>query len=132
MKLRNLLGVGVCALAMAAAAVACGGDEKSSTGGTPKNTCDATQTWAKVGQPFVNTYCVACHSESKADALGDGHVFDTLDEVEEHGHDIYEQVESGKMPKGSADSVDEDEKEAFLDWLDCSGLSAAGSDHDHD
>lgn len=134
MKLRNLLGVGLCALTLAGAAIACGGDDSSSGGGGSKDTCSADQTYAKVGKPFTDKYCISCHSadQDTADLLGDGHQFATLKDIEGHGHEIYEQVESGQMPKGSAGLVKAAEKTAFLEWLECSGLSDAGGDHDHD
>jgi len=98
MSFRNLLVVGACALA---AAVACGGEDESGgddDGGATADTCPNDLTWEKSAQPFLENYCFTCHSESTKDS-GDGHAFVTERQIRAHGHDVYEQVESGEMPK---------------------------------
>jgi cytochrome c5 len=123
MTLRNLALLGLGALL---AAGACGDDSADAD-----SDCPAELSYAKTAEPFLEAYCLACHSEKSAAAVGDGHIFATEALVREHGESMYEQVLSGAMPKGGAKPSD-DEKRNFLEWLECSGATAEGAGHDHD
>jgi hypothetical protein len=120
MKFERLLATCLCVLACA-----CGGDAKK-----VQDTCATSVSYETVGEPFLERNCLRCHGEDVGAALGGGHVFGSEAELAEHGHDVYEAVESGVMPKGGP-ALPEAEKRAFLDWLECSGHADAESPHSH-
>jgi cytochrome c5 len=125
MKLQWLLA-GVCALVCA-----CGSDAKKADDLEVENTCAASVSYETVGEPFLEAHCQRCHGSAVGRALGGGHVFASEAQLAEHGHDAYEHVEAGTMPKDGA-KVPEAEKRAFLDWLECSGLAEGDGSHAHD
>lgn len=106
-----VLGLGILLLG------ACGGDDKK-----VENTCEPQQTFALVGEPFLRTYCQSCHNSASAVELGGGHAFEKEADLRSHGDDAYELVDSGEMPR-SGPRPPEDQKAAFLAWLQCSGIS---------
>lgn len=133
MTLRNLAVFGLGALLVAGA---CGDDSSDADGDTEEaaaagNTCPAELTYQTTAVPFLDKYCLTCHAQKTAAALGEGHIFDTEALVREHGESMYEQVLSGAMPKSGTKPGD-DEKRDFLEWLECSGATAEGAGHSHD
>lgn len=114
--------------------VACGEEDD-------KNTEAACGSYAEDAKPFVQKYCLGCHSESKTGNLArmlapsDAN-FDTEALLFEHGHHIYERVtpdtEEGIMPPedGKSAQPTAPEREAFLTWMECSGAAESG-EHEH-
>jgi cytochrome c5 len=93
------------------------------------NECPPELTYAAVGAPFLEKYCVACHSPTTASALGESNIIDTEARIREHGSGLYDLVFSGEMPKSG--TVTAADKKEFLDWMECSGAAAGGHDHSH-
>jgi len=113
------------------AASACGDDDDHGTEeGLAEEECPAELSYALIAEPFLEEHCAVCHSEKAAQALGDGNVIDSEASIREHGSHRFELVESGEMPK-SGGPVPAAEKKDFLDWLECSGATAAGDGHAH-
>jgi hypothetical protein len=125
MTFRILLGTALCIASLGA----CGDEEKDEGEGPVAEACTADQTWAKVANPILEDNCRSCHGVATAEKLGDGHQFTTEADVREAGHVMYELVESGEMPKGGKMAAAD--KQALLDWLECSGASKEGEGHSH-
>jgi len=124
MTCRTLLGIVICLAGLGAC-----GDEKENGGGEPEP-CTTDQTWAKVANPILDDNCRTCHNAADAEKLGGGHDFTNEAQVRDHGHEMFEKVESGEMPPKGFEIAAAD-KNALLDWLECSGASKAGEGHTH-
>jgi uncharacterized membrane protein len=91
-------------------------------------TATSTLTYESFGQPFMQSYCLRCHSEAVAAADRHGAPsdvnLDTLDEVRMHAGHIDEHAAAGEErintempPDGSAPSVEE--RRLLGEWLAC-------------
>jgi uncharacterized membrane protein len=131
MTFRNLLALGLCATV--AAIGACGDDDKDEgSDEAPVNTCEAAVSYESVGKPFVDKYCISCHSKSSSDRVGapDDVNFDTLAGITEHGSHVAEEVAEEMMPPKTAKTQPSAAERAdFTDWLDCSGIAALEHHH---
>ena len=120
---------GMCALAFA---VACEEEDKGDEGGA-NGDCEQGVTYEAVGKPFVEEYCLSCHSEDVDDSLRAGVeevTFDDLKGIRAHGRHVHERVMDGTMPpKNAAKKPSDAERTEFLEWLECSGI--AEEEHDH-
>ena len=130
MTFRNWVAVtGLCAMA---AFGACGEDEKDGDD-SGENTCKPEQTYQAVGKPFVDEYCIGCHSESSKDRGGapEDVNFDDLAGIRDHGMHVYEEVKDETMPPKASTYAqpDGDARVKFLDWLDCEGISELEHEH---
>lgn len=130
MTFRNWLAVtGVCALT---AFGACGEDEKDGDDDTGENTCKPDQTYQAVGKPFIDKYCISCHSKDSDDRVGapEDINFDDLAGIRDHGMHIFDEVREEEMPPKAADEQpDGDARAPFLEWLECEGISKLEHDH---
>ena len=130
MKFRDVLMVGGAALAL----IACGDDDDQGAEET-HDQCASGVTYALVARPFLEKYCLGCHSQSvvgndaRVGAPDDAN-FDTEAEVMEHGGHIYENLIDRMMPPADAPAGQPTsaERDAMLTWLECSGAS----EHEHE
>lgn len=105
------------AIAGATLAAACGSGLGDSTGSTCPT--DSTLTYANFGQAFMQSYCLACHSDSGPESPK----FSTLSEIQGHIGDIDRAAAAGPntvntyMPEGA--SVPEAERRKLGEWLAC-------------
>jgi cytochrome c5 len=108
---------------------ACGDDDGDAAEEETPGECPDELSYAATAEPFLETYCLQCHSPTNAAKLGDGNVIDSETRIREHGKGLYDLVLSGEMPK--VGTVPAAEKQDFLDWMECSGAAAGGHDHTH-
>jgi uncharacterized membrane protein len=116
-------------LGVSLALAACGGGDDDTVKPTGA-TCPAgsTLTYENFGQPFMEAYCLHCHSADVplADRMGAPRDvnFDTLEEILLHAADIDRLAAAGPdsvntyMPK-SGDQPSEDERRQLGEWLAC-------------
>lgn len=129
MRLATLLGLGM----GLACLCACGEDKASDDDddGAAVDTCAADQTYAKVARPFFEDYCLSCHSEATS-AAGGGHAFESLGEVRDHGHIMFEYLTDKTMPPKNSPQPTAAERQAMIDFLECSGAAEGGEGgHSH-
>ena len=130
MTFRSVLAMAaMCALAFA---VACEEEDKGDKGAS-NGDCPDGVTYDDVGKPFVEEYCLSCHSEDVDDGLRAGVeevTFDDLAGIRAHGGHVHERVMDGTMPpKNATKKPDAAARAKFVEWLECSGL--AEEEHDH-
>lgn len=123
MPVKTLLAIAVCLVGLGG----CGDEEKDPP--KPEDTCAEGQTYELVAEPFLEANCFQCHSDATAENLGNGHAFTSEEEVFEHGHIMYENVETGIMPPAGQKKPSEPDKAKFLAWLECSGAAESGEGH---
>jgi uncharacterized membrane protein len=125
----------VTAVCAAAAFGACGSDDSS--GGDDDddtaNTCETGVSYAAVGKPFADQFCVSCHGKDVdvGDRVGapEDVNFDTEAGLREHGMHVFEEVMEEMMPPKDSKQPTADQRADFLDWLECSGASKVEHDH---
>jgi uncharacterized membrane protein len=137
MNTRNFWALGLLALA----AVGCGEDDKKDGDAAPGgDDCASTLSYEKTAAPFIQKYCVSCHGAGLTGAARMaapvGHDYGTLALLEEKGHITAERVSAtgaASMPpdRTGIDQPTDQEREDFLEWMDCSGTSELGEDHAH-
>lgn len=105
----------------------CGGD----SGNTPAE-CPVELSYTATAEPFVSKYCVTCHSESVTGSARNGAPEDVNfgDEADlfAHGTHITEYVSDKMMPPSFALQPTTAERDAFVAWTKCSGVSTS---HEH-
>jgi uncharacterized membrane protein len=105
---------------------ACGGDEKDTAA-----SCPDELTYLTTAKPFVEKYCISCHSEDSKNRVGapPDVNFDEESGLFDHGTHVYEYVLDKTMPLSGFPQPTATERKAFTDWAKCSGVSES---HDHD
>ena len=116
------IALGLCA---ALTLTACG-EHGEPTGSVCPST--PTLTYVNFGKPFMDTYCVDCHSSTKTGAARHGapafHDYDTVEGVRQTIEHIYEQAAAGPsavntlMPE-DAPKPTEAERRQLGEWLAC-------------
>jgi mono/diheme cytochrome c family protein len=104
------------------------GDEKDTTSGE----CPDELSYSKTAEPFVDKYCITCHSESLSGFARNGAPDDVNfgDEADlfTHGTHVSEYVSGKLMPPPGALQPSDAERADFVAWTKCSGASES---HDH-
>lgn len=129
MKFRNLLVVA--AVLGCVAVVACGGDD---SGGDDDSgaSCETGVNFEMVGKPFVDEYCLSCHSENADETLrvtAEDVLLDDEAGIREHGQHVWERVQEETMPPAKSKQPSKDERADFLAWLRCSGIKDLEHQH---
>jgi len=117
-------------LAMAAAPLACGGDDHPHEGVPTESVCPTTQTltYDNFGQAFFDGYCQRCHASTvtgaaRMQAPAD-HVFDTVADIRVLATHIDDHAAAGpagvntEMPP-NAPTPTEAERRQLGEWLAC-------------
>ena len=99
--------------------VGCGSDGPAAL--VPQENCTDIS-YASFGQPFVQKYCIACHTSAASYPGADGYDFDTVDGIRKHGRAIGGHVLDGDapvMPPPEMPQPEQGELGSLQEWLDC-------------
>jgi uncharacterized membrane protein len=112
---------------------ACGGGGGASSSGS--DDCPSEVTYATTAKPFVQKYCISCHSKSVSGTARDGAPvginFDDEKGLRAHGTHVHEYTDNGRMPPTDDLSLPQPsafERDAFVEWTVCSGVAG---EHTH-
>jgi uncharacterized membrane protein len=104
---------------------ACGSDKKEA------GECPAELSYLTTAKPFVSKYCVSCHSVGSTDRGGAPADVNFGEEANlfTHGTHIHEYVNDKVMPPAGEPQPTAAERNAFIAWTECSGVSESHDGH---
>ena len=87
---------------------------------TSESEC-ASLTYNNFGSAFISRYCLGCHASNSNNREGapSNITLETIENIEEYHSIILQEIEEEEMPPQGG--VDEDIRQAAVDWLNCIG-----------
>ena len=116
-------------IGLAMAALACGGDGDQPESPDAGDTCPPSLSYALTARPFVERYCLTCHSPGSPDRHGAPAAanFDSLAGIRARGEVMHTFVQEGRMPPPEFPELPQpsaQERDTYVAWLECSGSAA--------